>query len=527
MVATPILVLFYFIYYDPLHQLTTSASETSEQISARHGDHFYKLDTMSSVYVRTKAGTVQGERLEVLNRETDIFLGIPFAEPPVGDLRFRKPKDVKPWSGTYRAIRHAKPCLQFKSANRPKDTPWTSDAISSEDCLYLNIWAPGYKAANQLKPVMIWIYGGGFSAGSADVEFYDGGVLSAHGDVVVVTFNYRLGVFGFLSVNHESSPGNMGLHDQAAALKWVKANIEAFGGDPDKVTLFGQSSGAFSVGYHLMSPITRNLFNRAILQSGSPLNPQVLEDPNSVLDRAQQLAIRVSCANERINIYKHADDVVSCLRKLEANFLAKNADEMFIGFHAPFGVSVGNEFLPVNPYEAIKHRDLLGSKKEILIGSNRDEGSYFLHWTYPKIFTAKNPKKVSAEQAIPLLEEAFKFLPAPGSRIVSHFFMNDMNSSDYGQIRQRLYETIGDFVVLCPQVYFGELMSAKNFSVNYYFYTHRPSNTRWGKWMGVAHFDEVAFVFGTPFIRPNEYSDEERTFSTRLMDTWVNFAKTG
>ena len=242
MVGIPILVLFYFIYYEPLHHLQTSASERSEeQLRPNVVDQLYKVDSMSSVYVKTKSGSVQGERLEVLNKEIDIFLGIPYAEPPVGDLRFRKPKDAKPWSGIYRAIRHSRPCLQFKLSHRVKETPWVSEETSSEDCLYLNVWAPGNSGKN-LKPVMVWIHGGAFISGSADVEFYDGGVLAAYGDVVIVTFNYRLGIFGFLTASHESAPGNMGLHDQAAALKWVKANIEAFGGDPERVTLFGESA---------------------------------------------------------------------------------------------------------------------------------------------------------------------------------------------------------------------------------------------------------------------------------------------
>lgn len=542
MVAVPILVLFYFIYYEPLHHfIQSSGSEKSEARSSIHpNDLNFKIDSLSSVNVKTKSGMIQGERIDVLSKEVDVFLGIPFAEPPIGDLRFRKPKEIKPWAGIYRAIRFGRPCLQYKLDHRVKETPGVSPATSSEDCLYMNIWSTGNtkrstsstsqsnKSNNSLKPVLIWIYGGAFISGSADVDVYDGGVLSAYGDIVVVTFNYRLGIFGFLNANHESSPGNMGLHDQAMAIKWVKANIQSFGGDPDKITLAGESAGAFSVGFHMISPVTRNLFKRVILQSGSPLYPQVLEEQSLAIDRGQQLAIKVSCANERINIYRHAEDVVNCLRKLEANFLAKAADEMMVGFHPPFGVTIGNEFLPVNPYEAVKLESELGSKKDILIGSNKDEGSFFLHWTFPKIFTATNPKKVSAHQVIPLVEEAFKFIPPPGAKLISHFFMNDLNAtSDYAVIRQKFYETIGDFIIVCPSVFFAEQMSRMNFSVYHYFFTHRPSSTKWGKWMGVVHFDEVPFVFGSPFIKPNEFNDDEREFSARIMETWVAFVRHG
>ena len=532
MVAIPILVLFYFIYYEPLHSLmTTSSSDqtTSRSMlfSANPSNQIYKVDALSSVFVKTKAGTVQGERIDILNKEIDVFLGIPYAEPPLGDLRFRKPREVKPWNGIYRAIRHSRPCLQYRQDNRfSREAAWISPVLSSEDCLYLNIWSSVNKkpSVNNLKPVLIIIHGGHFISGSSDIDSLDGGILAAFGDIVVVTFNYRLGVLGFLNSNHESSPGNVGLHDQATAIKWVRNNIESFGGDPEKITL---ASHGNSVGFHLISPVTRDLFRRAIIMSGSPLTPQILEDASLSLDRSQQLAVRVSCANDRVNIYKHPEDVVNCLRKLEANFLAKAADDMMTGIHPPFSVAVGNEFLPFNPYGAIKVENELGSKKEILIGSVKDEGSLLLHATFPKIFTVHNPKKVSAQQVIPLIEEAFRFLPNPGPKMITHFFMTDLNTSDHSNIREKFYETIGDFVTLCPSVFFSEQMALQNFSVYHYFFTHRPSNSKWGRWMGVVNFDEVPFLTGLPFTKPNDFSEDEREFSARLMENWVAFIKTG
>lgn len=532
MVAIPILVLFYFIYYEPLHHLMASSDSStvasrSMLFASNPSSQIYKVDSLSSVFVKTKSGTVQGERIDVLNKEIDVFLGVPYAEPPLGDLRFRKGKEVKPWNGIYRAIRHSRPCLQYRQDHRfSREATWISTVLSSEDCLYLNIWSSVNKkpSASNLKPVLIFIHGGFFISGSSDVDALDGGILSAYGDIVVVTFNYRLGVLGFLNANHESSPGNVGLHDQALAIKWVRNNIESFGGDPDKITL---ASHGNSVGYHLVSPVTRELFRRGIVMSGSPLTPQILEDANLSLDRSQQLAVRVSCANERVNIYKHPEDVVNCLRKLEANFLAKAADDMMTGIHPPFSVSVGNEFLPFNPYGAIRVESELGSKKELLIGSVKDEGSLLLQATFPKIFTVQNPKKVSAQQVIPLIEEAFRFLPNPGPKMITHFFMTDLNMSDHNHIRDKFYETIGDFVTLCPAVFFAENMALQNFSTYHYFFTHRPTNSHWGRWMGVVHFDEVPFVFGLPFTKPTDFSEDEREFSARMMETWVSFIKNG
>lgn len=550
LVAIPICVLFYFIYYEPLNNLLIASpshsSEARHPFSSSVSDAMYKLESLSSVFVKTKYGTVQGERIEILSKDIDVFLGIPYAEPPIGDLRFRKPKTVKPWNGIYRAIRHSRPCLQYHLDHRVERTPWISPITSSEDCLYLNIWSSvgtsrhasqssssSTSSAQSLKPVLVWIYGGAFISGSADVDSYDGGVLSAYGDIVVVTFNYRLGILGFLNTNHESSPGNQGLHDQVAALKWIKSNIEYFGGDPNKITLAGESSGAVSAGFHLLSPLSRDLFNRAILQSGSPLYPQVLEDQSLAIDRAQQLATKVSCANDRINIYKNPEDVSNCLRKLEANFLAKAADDMMFGFHPPFGATVGNEFLPINPYSAIKLPTEVAYKKDILIGSVKDEGSFFLHWTFPSIFSVNNPKKVNSYQVIPLLEEAFKFVPQPGPKMISHFFMTELangsnsNNVDVNLIREKFYQTIGDFIITCPSVFFAESMANGNNSVYHYLFTHRPSNSKWGKWMGVVHFDEIPFVFGVPFTKHTEYTEDERDFSARIMETWVHFVRHG
>lgn len=334
MVAVPILVLFYFIYYEPINNLMgnyyhkAAGSEeraTSIDLDGSSDDNLlYKVDPSSTaVYVRTKSGRIQGERVQVLSKSLDVFLGIPYAEAPIGELRFKKPRSVKPWSGIYRAARFGRPCLQYKFDHRVKETPWISSISSSEDCLYLNIWSTGHNnrsSGGRRKPVLIWIHGGGYTSGSSDVDNYDGAVLAAFGDMIVVTINYRLGIFGFLNVKHETAPGNQGLHDQTLAIKWVAENIEAFGGDPDSITLAGQGSGANCVGFHVMSPVSRNLFHRAIMQSGSGLHPQaVLEDSSVAVDRGQQLALRVSCANERINIYRNPEDVVNCLRKLEGN----------------------------------------------------------------------------------------------------------------------------------------------------------------------------------------------------------------
>jgi para-nitrobenzyl esterase len=223
--------------------------------------------------IQIETGSVQG----VIHDTVTSFKGIPYATPPVGELRWREPKPPKPWQGTRRADQFSAACSQAKTG---PFGPWSAEYIarnameggSSEDCLYVNVWTAAAHSGEK-RPVLVWIYGGGFNSGSGDVPVYDGEGLASKG-VVMVSFNYRVGVFGFLAhpeLTRESvhnASGNYALLDMIAALKWVQKNIAAFGGDPRNVTIAGQSAGAFAVNYLMASPLAKGLFERAIAESG-------------------------------------------------------------------------------------------------------------------------------------------------------------------------------------------------------------------------------------------------------------------
>ena len=224
---------------------------------------------IAGAQVKTESGAVEGTTSP--DARVRIYRGIPFAAAPVGELRWQAPRPVAPWQGVRKATAFGNRCMQ---------APIFSDMIFrdevSEDCLYLNVWTPA-KAGTERLPVMVWIYGGGFQAGSASEPRQDGEKLAGKG-VVVVSFNYRLGVFGFFAhpeltkeSGHDAS-GNYGLLDQVAALQWVKKNIAAFGGDPGKVTIFGESAGSFAVSALMASPLSQGLFHRAIGESGAFFN---------------------------------------------------------------------------------------------------------------------------------------------------------------------------------------------------------------------------------------------------------------
>ncbi len=249
------------------------------------------LSSLSAQVVQTAQGKVDGATAP--NSAVAVFKGIPFAAPPTGELRWRAPQPAAVWQGIRKADEFAASCMQSKVGER---LPWTKEFMVqnqlSEDCLYLNIWTPRIDPSAHL-PVIVFIHGGGFSEGSGAIEIYDGSNLAAAG-AVVITINYRLGVFGFFAhpeltaeSDHHSS-GNYGLLDQIAALRWINVNIASFGGDPHKITIWGQSAGAFSVAALVASPLASSLFEQG--QADSGLGVAAL--PMSDLTAAEQSGIK-------------------------------------------------------------------------------------------------------------------------------------------------------------------------------------------------------------------------------------------
>ena len=212
----------------------------------------------------TREGLLEGE----VEGQAVAFRGIPYAAPPVGALRFRPPQPAPPWTGTRQALDMSPACPQLIDT----DPTENNEAVMAEDCLALNVWTPRVDAKH--RPVMVWIHGGAFVVGATRNTWYNGSRLASRGDVVVVTINYRLGAWGFLSLPSFgpafAGSANAGLLDQVAALEWVRENIVNFGGDPDNVTIFGESAGASSVGALLAMPQAKGLFGKAIMQSGFP-----------------------------------------------------------------------------------------------------------------------------------------------------------------------------------------------------------------------------------------------------------------
>ena len=325
------------------------------------------------VEVETTEGRIQGVSQGGIN----VFRGIPYARPPVEGLRFRRPQRHTAWSESRDATRFGPAAPQNAD---PLDHLWGGFPVAPhEDCLTLNVWTPGLDDSR--RPVMVWLHGGAFVIGSGSEYWFEGTRLARRGDVVVVTINYRLGVFGFLDLSetegkeYEES-GNCGLLDQVAALEWVRENIERFGGDPQNVTIFGESAGAVSVSCLMAMPKARGLFHRAIAQSGGP-NLVRSRDVSHAVARAflKSLGIR--------DVDRLRSVPMRTLLKAQARFLKTNE----FGGDAVFGPVVDGDTLPERPLHAIRS----GSARNValLAGATRDEARLWslyapiLRWTRP------------------------------------------------------------------------------------------------------------------------------------------------
>ena len=281
------------------------------------------LPLVSPLAVSTKYGMIEGLTASYPNasgpfKSVSKFVGVPFAAPPIRELRFKAPQPLKEWKPNVRqAKKHGDICLQFGQNAKlfePLIKYFLPHPVYSEDCLYLNIYTPNVSLS---LPVMVYIHGGGYEIGTSVT--CPGDILALQG-VVVVVIQYRLGPFGFLTTGDSAAPGNFGMLDQVEALKWVKENIENFGGNPSKVTIFGQSAGGTSVSLHLLSPLSESLFHQAIAESGVDLSPFSTHPVSFGVNHTKVLAEKLKCTT------RDHSAMVTCIRQKNASEI-KEADD--------------------------------------------------------------------------------------------------------------------------------------------------------------------------------------------------------
>ncbi|XP_065216366.1 acylcarnitine hydrolase-like [Planococcus citri] len=267
-----------------------------------------------SLLITTKQGTLNGTRLEARNGKLfNAFYGIPYAQPPVGKLRFKPPVEAEPWDGTRDATQLPTVCIQIIDG--------TNTTKSSEDCLYLDIYTPLNAREGDRFPVIVYIFGGKFKQGAT---FQNGPQFMMQHDVIIVYPNFRQGVFGFLSTGDTVIPGNFGLKDQTLALKWVQNNINHFGGDPNRVTLQGHSSGATCVHLHTLSPASKGLFHKVIIQSGVGCCPTGFFGPDVARAITKEFAIKAGCPS-----VNSSQDMYECFMNMDPNTTTLVPEQMF------------------------------------------------------------------------------------------------------------------------------------------------------------------------------------------------------
>jgi para-nitrobenzyl esterase len=432
-------------------------------------------------------GEVQGE----VDGGSRRFLGIPFAAPPVGALRWRPPQPVVPWDGVLEANHMSLPCAQFEALTTP--------ASDNEDCLYLNVWAPDPAPSAPL-PVMLWFHGGGNTTGStADLVplgvgglFYNGRTLAESRGVIVVSTNYRLNIFGFLShpalaAEDPTTPysGNQALLDQNAALKWVRDNIAAFGGDPHNVTIFGESAGSFDVCYHVASPVSRGLFEQAISESGGCTTRRT-----TLAEADQQTEALIDAVGCR-----DAADVLACLRELPVSTLLDHSD--------PFGPIVDGRFLPDQPRTLYDAGDI--AHVPYILGSNSDEGTLFLLGTKP-VQTEEEYRAVLASRFGSRADEIAAAYPA----------------ADFVTPNDALARVVGDSGLVCPTYDSARRAAAAGSPVHLYNFSW-PVLADVLPFLGATHGAEIAFVFGSV---PAPTADDQAV-AAAMQGYWSRFAGTG
>ena len=431
-----------------------------------------------------------------------IFKGIPYAEPPIDELRFSPPVAKKPWDDVLEATRYGSCAYQgytqledFTGKLKPE----------SEDCLNLNIWTPNVD--NKGRPVMFWLHGGAFIFGGGVDPMYDGSTLARRGDVVVVTINYRLGALGYLYIPGVTA--NVGQLDQILALKWIQDNIELFGGDPNNITIFGESAGGYSVVALAAMPAAKGLFQRIIAQSAPAIDPKVTKKPTKTLMRT-------------LGIDKGD---INTLRKLSPKKIIEAQNKL--SAHDPtnllaFRPLIDGETLPIHPLKAFKNGDC--KDIEFMIGTNLDEA---------KLFTALSPEISKMNKT-----DGEKLLIGFLGRLGLDFTKSKAMIDTYKQAREGKYSTepkevmnalLTDYIFRISTIRLLEAQSKHQPNTYNYLFTW-PSPAFNGD-LGACHALELPFVFNTlknsAFQEFVGKSPDLNAISHKVMDAWIAFARSG
>ncbi|XP_072175903.1 acetylcholinesterase-like [Diadema setosum] len=493
-----------------------------------------RADDDQSVVRLSTGTTLRGKRVNLspyqlkdFRKSLSVYTRLPYAEPPVGELRYALPVPKSP-SGDFDATREPVACPQIKSPD------FYLNVDLSEDCLYLDVFVPEPKPTSAA--VMFWIHGGGYQAGAGFVPELSPTFLAAYGEVIVVTINYRLGPLGFLTTGNDDIPGNLGLWDQRQAMLWVQENIAAFGGDPSRVTIFGESAGSGSVNLHMLSTMSAGLFARAILQSGA-INDFWSHHGNK--DDAAAMAFDFGKA-------------VGCETSVSAELVTCLRGKTFEDFGEVYNLTSGptrfffrpvadGHFLLDDPFKLAKQGSF--NPGEVLLGCLQDEGTLFI---IPS-FAGKegHDRPVFSRSDFANLVGAL-YSPTDSAVADSTTFVYssaEMLQSAETDHAEGVIQFLGDVNMMCPTFALADDLAGAGRTVFAFVMDHVPSHSLWGSnytWLGAAHGEDIIYVLGTPFALSTEPGEDDRynligrfegdaeiEISIQMVRYWSTFAKTG
>ena len=441
----------------------------------------------SPQYVKAPAGCFKG----LIEADVRSFRGIPYAQPPLGELRWKAPQPVEPLEGVYDATRFGPRCVQFMD-----NGVGITRGTGSEDCLYLNVWTP-LRPKTKL-PVLVFIHGGGQAIGSGSEPYYWGHEFARHHSILV-TLNYRLGVFGYLAhpaltgEDPHHSSGNYAILDIIQALKWVRDNIEAFGGDPDHILVFGESAGAINTCILLFSPLSKGLFNAALMESGSCL--YIRQTQGEAESTGKDLAQRLGCETKK--------DVLACMRSKSVQEILDASKDWFENIFLTPGPHIDGYVLPQAPLILVKNQQF--NQVPVVAGANRDDAAAF---TY----------------TIPMDETKFKQYMnwwAKQLGIDANALMTTYDPSTYKSPKDAYNHFLTDLYFVCPER--SILMAVSGAGVPAFQYEFAYS---YPGGYGPVHAAELLFVFGT-YPRPEVPGSGAQKLSDTMQKYWINMARQG
>merc|ERR1719232_2200768 len=474
------------------------------------------LTTAEDVTVSVVSGKLRGERVDYdFGQYYYAFKGVPYAKPPVQDLRFKAPVEVGHWPDILDVTEDGSLCPQFDiSHNEP---------IGDEDCLNLNVYSP--KLDSKKRAVMVYFHGGAFIMGGGASFFFGPGYLLEQ-NVVLVTFNYRLGPLGFLSTSDKTAGGNQGLLDQVMVLKWVKENIGKFGGDPEKVTIFGEDSGAASVTLMAMSPLAKGLFHRAIALSGTALCDQYLQ--NNPLEASRELATRLECTTDT------GKDIINCLQRKSQQEIIAAAQQMFMFWSFPrwFAPSVDGNVLLDTPENTLVQGKF--AKVPFIVGQTKDEGAFFYRLTLNAFNNGQYDDNFidhKLPRILPVISGYTSKLYPITRQVRKRYFVNvDMENED--EFRPKYVDFLTDLMYTRCTDRFAKILANHSVPTYEYLFEYRGQysivNLQGEQVdMGVAHGDDLQYIFSDIWGEDLSMSPSDTKFTRNIFAPLLtNFAKT-